>query len=171
MAKPNRRRVLIGTPLALLAAPANAGEVADDHAADMCKRYVVLSDQSRTLSDEWAVLESSLCRKYPGYIGMSDEEQGRLPEQPRFAEIDSERDVLEDEVEALLPAILKLKCRTPAAMMARLMVAERLIERDDHPEANKLLGASLSDLGRLLSVRTWTWASPYPPSRRTRSEA
>jgi len=163
MAAHDRRTVLAGASAALLATASHANTLlTGDKGAEICLRFVTLSDRYQTLSDEWPVLESWLCRKHPGFIGMSAEEQARIPQAARFAEIDRERDDVYRQAEAFLPRVLKVRCQTPEAMIARLMVIERLIVPDEHEEASALIRSSLADLGRHFSVPTWLWTTPWP---------
>jgi hypothetical protein len=159
----DRRTVLAGASAALLATASHANTLpGGDKGAETCLRYVTLSDRYQTLSDEWPILESWLCRKHPNFIGMSAEEQARIPQTARFAEIDRERDDVYRQAEAFLPRVLKVRSRTPEAMIARLMVIERLIVPDEHEEASALIRAALADLGRHFSVPTWLWTTPWP---------
>jgi hypothetical protein len=163
--KISRRAMISLSSIAGLAANQATGAGAPhDEAAAACQRFVELHDQAMTLADEWPVLESWLCWKYPGFIGMSDEEQTLLPGAARLEENIRERDAIDHEIEKLLPVVLKVKCRTPAATVAKLMAAERLIYLDENPEAKRLLISCIEDLGKLLSVETSQWVSPYPLS-------
>jgi|GEM_PF-6942932 len=163
MAAPDRRTVLAGASTALLATATHANSRLDrDKSTETCLRYVALNDQCETLSDESAVLESWLCRKHPGFIGMSGEEQARIPQTARFAEIDRELDDVHGRAEAFLPRVLRLRCRTPEAMIARLMVIERLVVPNENEEASALIRASLRDFSRHFAVPTWLWTTPWP---------
>ncbi len=159
-----RAMIAFSSVSALSANKATAAGAPNDEAAAVCQRFVELQDQSMTLADEWPVLESWLCWKYPGFIGMSDEEQALLPGAARLEENIRERDAISEEIEKLLPIVLKVKCQTPAATVAKLMAAERLIDFEENPDAKKLLVSCIEDLGELLSVETSQWVSPYPPS-------
>jgi hypothetical protein len=164
MPVPNRRSLIAGTSAALLSRSPGTHATAGDAAEAACLRFVELQDRSSTLFDEYPVLESWLARKYPDFIGKSDEEQARYPEAARFNEIKRELDIVEDEAEKLLPIILKSKSRTPGAIVAKLMAAERLTCGDENPQVKRLLISTIKDLGELFSVETWHWTTPWPNS-------
>lgn len=164
MAVPNRRSLIAGTSAAVLVGISSSRAKASDAAEDACLRFVALQDQSTTLSDEEPVLESWLCRKYHNFLDTPDDEQDRYPEAARFKQIRQEAEALDVEIAKLLPVVLKSKCRTPAAIVAKLMAAERLTCGDEHPQLKKLLISTTKDLGELFAVRTWKWATPWPNS-------
>jgi len=147
------RRTVVGVAsAAALTSGSNAGARDADEARETCLRYVEMEDQVLSLLDEWPTLESRLAREYPDFLGRPIEQQALFPGGARFLEIERELDRLDIEREKLLPVVLKLKCKTPDAVIAKLMVVERLIQPDDHPEAHKLVADSVADLHRLLSA-------------------
>lgn len=147
--KPARPALLSGSPLSSVARPESAASA--DPALDSALRYASLEDRVQALVEEWPRLESQIIARYPDFLRLSEDERALIPEAGRFQEIQTELDRLDEERERLLPVVLQSQPKTPAAVMAKLRVAQRLVHPDDHPEANRLIGDSIKDLDRLLS--------------------
>jgi len=141
--------VLTPTLAALGNGAANADAEADP-AREACLRYVKMEDMALSLLDEWPKRELALAQAYPGFLKLSDDEKKLIPGGGRFLEIQEELEVLDAERDKLLPQVVELKCKTPGAVMAKLMLVERLICADDHPEVKKLVADAIEDLDRLL---------------------
>jgi len=109
-----------------------------------------MEDAASLLVEEWPKLESQLVNRHPEFHSLSDEERALVPGGGRFREIQNELDRLDAERETLLPVVLSVRCTTPGALIAKLMLVHRLICDDDHPEAKKLIADAIEDLDRLL---------------------
>jgi hypothetical protein len=90
-------------------------------------------------------LEAWLAERH-GWYELNPEKQRSLPKGRVLFEIDARLNVLFAESQALLKRLPGLTANTPAAIAAKLEVASKLIWPADHPEAHRLIVASVQDV-------------------------
>jgi len=141
------------TPAALLAPDGNAAIVGHDETKAACLRYVAIEDRVTELLAEWASLEHQLANRHDDFFRLSRHAQRRLPGARRFLEIEKELDLFDAERDKLLSHLSSMRSTTPGAVLAKLMVAVRIIHPEEHPAAHRMIADSINDLDRLLSAR------------------
>lgn len=108
----------------------------------------LLDREATNLVREWQRIESHLFRHH-GWPGLSEAEQLRLPvAEPLFA-IDRLLAIVDAQRDALLPAIHRTAACDFADVEAKLEVLERIIYREDHPEAHALIRSTRRDVAKL----------------------
>jgi hypothetical protein len=80
---------------------------------------------------------------------LSPSERAAVPEGAKLAEIDAQVDVLEEESQILLGALLAATTTCVAAVTGYLSVAEVLLREEDHPEVHGLIARAVRDLAGL----------------------
>jgi hypothetical protein len=155
----SRRAVLVGTSASAIAAPAqgtgSASSVAAPapvDAASPYKRYLYLDTKIHRLQRRWGRLESYLAGSH-GWLRLTDAEQNALPAGQELRDIDGMLELLFEQREALLTKLPARGATTLEVVVARLAVVERLIWRDDHPEAHAMIAGARQDLIAFLGQR------------------
>jgi hypothetical protein len=146
----SRRGVLVGAS----ATPALAGvEVSapTNPSIAICQRWLAVGAESRRLQTAWSDHETWLARTY-GWFRLSPSERAAIPEGAKLAAIDRKLDVLEEESQILLRALLAAATTSLVAVIGRLSVAEVLLGKEDHPEVHELIARAVREL-TVLSVR------------------
>lgn len=140
----SRRTVIAGTtavvlPSPKLAAPTIAAAAISDGAKPY-ESWLYLTAKIERLQTRWAKLESWLVREH-GWFQLSPAEQQALPWAKELRDIDGCLDLLFEKREAVLETLPTHRSTTLEAVVAKLKVVERLVERDDHPEARTGMGS------------------------------
>ncbi len=150
---PSRRTLMAGASIALAAAGlTNPQTLADpaDETISLCRRWTELEAAVDKLWDEWADLEAKLAREHPTFFKLSDDERHQLPGGgARMRDIEETAAKLTPMRDALLPKLPRLKAHSHDAVLAKLVVASRLIIPEHEPEAYKIVKDSIKDLRRL----------------------
>ena len=128
------RRALIG---AATAAPvlANAGDASA--ADDLVVRYascVAIDIRAGRMVRRWGDLESEAFA-LPGWFDLSKEEQLALPQGREMAEIDGILSSLFEQREKHLAELPKVAATDPTGVAAKIAVAARVVDPEDHEEA------------------------------------
>ncbi|MCK5911646.1 MAG: helicase [Caulobacter sp.] len=165
----SRRAVLAGTSAAALAvpsraaaAPAVAHAAATDGGANAYRQWLFLTAKIERLQTRWAKLESWLAREHK-WLQLSPAEQQALPWARELRDIDGCLDVLFEQREALLQRLPTVGCSSLEAVAVKLGVVERLVARDDHPEAHAMVAGARQDLlafVRAAELREYPAAAP-----------
>ena len=152
----SRRAVLAGTSAAVLPAPkltapaVAAGAISEG--AKPYRRWLAVNAKIERLQTRWAKLETWLVREHC-WFQLTPAEQQALPWAKELRDIDGCLDVLFEQREALLETLPTHGSTTLEAVAAKLEVVERLVERDDHPEAHAMVAGARQDLVALLHRR------------------
>ena len=77
---------------------------------------------------------------------MSPSERAAVPEGAKLAEIDAQVDVLEEESQILLRALLVAATPCVPAVISYLSAAEVLLREEDHLEVRGLISRAVRDL-------------------------
>jgi len=148
----SRRAVLAGTSAAALAAPKAADAVppvvqgaTTTDGARAYRRWLFLTAKIERLQTRWAKLESWLAREHK-WLQLSPAEQQALPWARELRDIDGCLDVLFEQREALLQRLPTVGCTSLEAIAVKLGVVERLVARDDHPEAHAMVAGARQEL-------------------------
>lgn len=152
----SRRSVLAGTSAAALAMPSPAATVptvthtvATNSGPSAYKRWLFLTAKIERLQTRWAKLESWLAREHK-WLQLSPAEQQALPWARELRDIDGCLDVLFEQREALLQRLPTVGCSSLEAIAVKLGVVERLVARDDHPEAHAMVAGARQDILALI---------------------
>jgi hypothetical protein len=142
----SRRAVIAGTSAAVLPAPklAAAATIISDGAKPY-RRWLYLNAKIDRLQTRWAKLETWLVREH-SWFQLTPAEQQALPWAQELRDIDGCLDVLFEQREALLETLPTHGSTTLEAVAAKLEVVERLVQRDDHPEAHAMIAGARQDL-------------------------
>lgn len=143
------RRSVMG---AATAAPvlANVGEpaaAADDLVA-RCASFVAIDIRTSRLVRRWGDLESEAF-KLPGWFKLSKEEQLALPQGREMADIDRMLASLFEQREKLLAELPKVAANDPTGVAAKIAVAARAVDPEDHEEAHNLIAGAARDLANM----------------------
>ncbi|MCR5877590.1 helicase [Phenylobacterium sp. J367] len=145
----SRRAVIAGTSAAVLPAPKLAASpvaaATISEGAKPYRRWLYVNAKIERLQTRWAKLETWLVREH-SWFQLSLAEQQALPWARELRDIDGCLDVLFEQREALLETLPTHGSTTLEAVAAKLEVIERLVERDDHPEAHAMIAGARQDL-------------------------
>ena len=142
------RRSVIG---AATAAPvlANAGGVAKaDSLTDRCGTFVATDIRIRRLLMRWSDLESDAAKNH-NWFKLSRKEQLELPQGREMAEIDKVLPGLFREREKLLKALPRSAANDVTGVAAKIAVAAKAIDPEDHEEVHHLLTGATRDLAAM----------------------
>ncbi|MBJ7411258.1 MAG: helicase [Phenylobacterium sp.] len=149
----SRRAVLVGTsaaaasPSAAAATPTGVVRPAGQ-AARLYRRWVCLDREVERLLLRWGDIEGWLFDTH-NWHRLSEAEQAALPEGQALRDVDAQLKRLCAERDGLLDELPRHGARTLDAIAARLAVVERLLYREDHPEAYDMIVGSRRDLAAL----------------------
>jgi hypothetical protein len=155
----SRRAMLVGTSAAAAASGANATAPlsARPHTfsdpATLYKHWVSLDREIERLLLQWGNFEGRLMQEHNWYQ-LSEAERAGLPEGQDFRDLDASLNRLLAEREGLLGKLPTRGATTIETVAARLAVVERLLYRDDHPEAHAMVVGSRRDLAAIVAGRT-----------------
>ncbi len=145
----SRRAVIAGTSAAVLPWPmpgaSLAASAAISEGARPYRRWLAINAKIERLQTRWAKLETWLVREH-SWFQLTPAEQQALPWAKELRDIDGCLDVLFEQREALLETLPTHGSTTLEAVVAKLEVIERLVERDDHPEAHAMIAGARQDL-------------------------
>ncbi|MDP3115938.1 MAG: helicase [Phenylobacterium sp.] len=145
----SRRAVLAGTSAAVLPAPMPAASLAAAAAisdgAKPYRRWLAINAKIERLQTRWAKLETWLVREH-SWFQLTPAEQQALPWANELRDIDGCLDLLFEQREAILETLPTHGSTTLEGVAAKLEVIERLVERDDHPEAHAMIAGARQDL-------------------------
>ena len=152
----SRRAVLVGTsaaaasPQASAAAPLAAVTASSSDATRLYKHWLQLDRQVERLLLRWGDIEGWLLEAH-NWHRLSDAEQAALPEGQALRDVDAQLKRLSAKRDGLLDKLPRQGAGTLEAIAARLAVVERLLYRDDHPEAHAMIVGSRRDLTALMA--------------------
>jgi hypothetical protein len=143
------RRTLIG---AATAAPVlgNAGGMssAADDLVVRCASFVAIDIKTARLVRRWGDLESEAFA-LPGWFDLSKEEQLAHPQGREMAEIDRMLSSLFDQRWKLLAELPDVPATDPTGVAAKIAVAARAVDPEDHEEAHNLIAGAARDLANM----------------------
>jgi hypothetical protein len=142
----SRRTVIgaaAGAPVLANAAPA----VADDLVA-RCASFVAIDIRIGRLVRRWGDLESEAF-ELPGWFKLSKAEQLALPQGREMAEIDRVLPSLFDQRERLLAELPAVAATDPTSVAAKIAVAARAVDPEDHDNAHHLIAGAARDLANM----------------------
>ncbi|MBJ7410237.1 MAG: helicase [Phenylobacterium sp.] len=154
----SRRAVLVGTSAAATAPtlPYAAGSPAEaltpDSGVKPYERYLQIDARISRLQRRWGRLESYLADQHD-WLRLSEAERGAVPGAQELRDIDGMLDLLFEQREKLLAELPVRGATSLEVVIARLAVAERLIWRDDFPEAHAMIAGAREDLSAMLDTR------------------
>jgi hypothetical protein len=151
----SRRAVLIGTSAAVsapkvAAAHAAAPVTASGTATGLYRRWVHLDQEIERLLLRWGDIEGWLFETH-NWHRLSEAEQAALPAGQALRDVDVQLKRLCAERDGLLDKLPRSGAETLETIGARLAVVERLLYRDDHPEAYDMILGSRRDLTTLMA--------------------
>jgi hypothetical protein len=153
----SRRAVLVGTSAAATAstltqaASAPAEALMPHSTVRPYERYLQIDARISRLQRRWGRLEAYLADQYD-WLRLSEPERGAVPGAQELRDIDGMLDLLFDEREKLLAELPARGATSLEVVIARLAVAERLIWRDDFPEAQAMIAGAREDLSAMLNT-------------------
>jgi hypothetical protein len=142
------RRSVVG---AATAAPvlANAGrEAPADDLVVRCANFVAIDIRTGRLVRRWGDLESE-AYALPGWFDLSKEEQLAHPKGREMAEIDRMLASLFEQREKLLAELPGVAANDPTGVAAKIAVAARAVDPEDHEEAHHLIAGAARDLANM----------------------
>jgi hypothetical protein len=142
------RRTLIG---AATAAPvlASAGGAAEaDDLIVRCASFVAIDIRVGRLVRRWGDLESEAFA-LPGWFDLSKEEQLAHPKGREMADIDRMLSSLFDQRWKLLGELPEVAANDPTGVAAKIAVAARAVDPEDHEEAHNLIAGAARDLANM----------------------
>jgi hypothetical protein len=143
------RRTLIG---AATAAPvlAKVGEpaAAADDLIVQCASFVAIDIRVGRLVRRWGDVESEAFA-LPGWFDLSKEEQLAHPKGREMAEIDRMLSSLFDQRWKLLADLPTVAATDPTGVAAKIAVAARAVDPEDHEEAHNLIAGAARDLANM----------------------
>lgn len=154
----SRRAVLVGTSAAATAptlthAAGAAGEtLTPASAVKPYERYLQIDARISRLQRRWGRLESYLADRHD-WLRLSKAEQRAVPGAEELRDIDGMLDLMFEQREKLLAELPVRGATSLEVVIARLAVAERLIWRDDFPEAHAMIAGAREDLSAMLETR------------------
>jgi len=152
----SRRAVLVGTSAAAASTPTIGvasrprTTVAPVDGAQAYRRFLYIDGKISRLQ-RWARLESYLVDHH-NWCRLTDAEQRTLPAAQELRDIDGMLELLFEQREALLPKLPARGASSLQVVVARLAVVERLIWRDDFPEAHAMIAGAREDLLRFIDA-------------------
>lgn len=165
----SRRAILAGTSAAAFSAatpmtavppsiPSATVLTVTDEGTRRCANWLALDTKIDRLQTRWAKLETWLAKDH-GWFELSPAERQALPWAKELRDIDGCLDVLFEKRDALLEGLPASGSVSLESVVARLAVVERLICRDEHPEANALIAGARRDLVAMAGGRSRSfWA-------------
>lgn len=153
----SRRAVLVGTTATTTAAALSGSSkpAVETLAADSAKpyeRYLQIDARISRLQRRWGRLESYLADQHD-WLRLSEVERPAVPGAQELRDIDGMLDLLFGQREKLLSELPVRGATSLEVVIARLAVAERLIWRDDFPEAHAMIAGAREDLSAMLDTR------------------
>lgn len=152
----SRRAMLVGTSAAAAASGANAATplVANAPASidptKLYRHWVSLDLEVERLLLRWGDVEAWLDQEH-NWLRLSEAEQAALPEGQALRDVDARLKDLFTERDGLLDKLPTRGAKTLDAIAARLAVVERLIYREDAPEAHAMIVGSRHDLCAIMA--------------------
>lgn len=151
----SRRAVLVGTSAAATAPQAGVAHplpsvTASGTATGLYRRWVHLDREIERLLLRWGDIEGWLFETH-NWHRLSEAEQAALPAGQLLRDVDTQLKRLCAERDGLLEKLPRSGADTLETVAARLAVVERLLYRDDHPEAYDMILGSRRDLTTLMA--------------------
>jgi hypothetical protein len=124
------RRAVIG---ATTAAPViGAGPLASNDTVAHCADWIALDLEIDRLTVRWSNLEAVLVRGY-GWFSLTSVARRTLPAAAELFEIEDRLEILEQRRERSLEQLSHLPANTLHGVATKLVIAARLLEREEHP--------------------------------------
>jgi hypothetical protein len=142
------RRTVIGAATAAPVLANVGGGASADGLVARCGAFVATDIRIRQLLCRWADLESDAF-KLPGWFKLSRKEQLELPQGREMAEIDRVLPGLFREREKLLKALPRSAANDVTGVAAKIAVAAKAIDPEDHEEVHHLLTGATRDLAAM----------------------
>ncbi|MGR4862243.1 hypothetical protein [Caulobacter sp. LARHSG274] len=142
------RRALMGATTAAPVVANTRGIAEADDLIVRCASFVAIDIRTSRLVRRWGDLESEAF-KLPGWFKLSKEEQLALPQGQEMAEIDRMLSNLFEQREKLLAELPKVAANDPTGVAAKIAVAARAVDPEDHEEAHHLIAGAARDLANM----------------------
>ena len=143
-----RRSVISAATAAPVLANAGGEATAADDLIVRCASFVAIDIRVGRLVRRWGDLESEAF-KLPGWFDMSKEEQQAHPKGAEMAEIDRMLSSLFDQRWKLLADLPTVAANDPTGVAAKIAVAARAVDPEDHEEAHNLIAGATRDLANM----------------------
>lgn len=143
-----RRSVLGAATAAPVLANADGVTGAPDDLIVRCASFVAIDIRIGRLVRRWGDLESDAFEQ-PGWFKLAKEEQLALPQGREMAEIDKTLAGLFDQREKLLAELPDVAATNPTSVAAKIAVAARAVDPEDHEEAHHLINGAARDLANM----------------------
>jgi hypothetical protein len=143
-----RRSVISAATAAPVLANAGGDATTADDLVVRCASFVAIDIRVGRLVRRWGDLESEAF-KLPGWFKLSKEEQQALPQGREMADIDQMLASLFEQREKLLAELPKVAANDPTGVAAKIAVAARAVDPDDHEEAHHLIAGAARDLANM----------------------
>ncbi len=145
-----RRSVISAATAAPVLANAD-GEAGATSAHDLivrCASFVAIDIRTGRLVRRWGDLEAEAFA-LPGWFKMSKDAQQAHPKGKEMAEIDRMLASLFEQREKLLAELPKVAANDPTGVAAKIAVAARAVDPEDHEEAHNLIAGAARDLANM----------------------
>jgi hypothetical protein len=142
------RRGLIGAATAAPVLASVGGAAGADDLLVRCASFVAIDIKTGRLVRRWGDLESEAFA-LPGWFDLSKEEQLAHPKGREMAEIDRMLSSLFDQRWKLLADLPTVAANDPTGVAAKIAVAARAVDPEDHEEAHNLIAGAARDLANM----------------------
>lgn len=142
------RRTVIGAAAAAPVLANVCGDAVGDGLVARCGVFVATDIRIRRLLSRWSDLESDAARNH-NWFKLSRKEQLELPQGREMAEIDKVLPGLFREREKLLKALPRSAANDVTGVAAKIAVAAKAIDPEDHEEVHHLLTGATRDLAAM----------------------
>jgi len=142
------RRSVLGAATAAPIVPQAASASSADGLVVRCASFVAIDIRTGRLVRRWGDLESEAFN-LPGWFDLSREEQLALPQGREMAEIDRMLSSLFDQRAKLLAELPDVPATDPTGVAAKIAVAARAVDPEDHEEAHHLIAGAARDLANM----------------------
>lgn len=151
LAAPTRRHILTASAVPLLPIePRPAEPQAFAPATSLCFQWRDLDREAERLVHAWQRLETKLFQLHD-WPKLSEAEQRALPAAAPLYAIDARLASVDAQRDLLLASIRRTAAFDLAGVEAKLEVLERIVYREDHPEAHALIRSTRRDVAKLRS--------------------
>ncbi|WP_156398370.1 hypothetical protein [Caulobacter sp. Root1455] len=143
------RRALMGAATAApIVANTDGLAAAADDLIVRCASFVAIDIRVGRLVRRWGDLESEAFA-LPGWFDLSKEEQLAHPKGREMADIDRMLSSLFDQRWKLLADLPAVAANDPTGVAAKIAVAARAVDPEDHEEAHHLIAGAARDLANM----------------------
>jgi hypothetical protein len=142
------RRSVVGAATAAPILASDGGAAGADDLVARCASFVAIDIRTGRLVRRWGDLEGEAF-SLPGWFKLSKEEQLALPQGQEMAEIDRMLSSLFEQREKLLAELPAVAATDPTGVAAKIAVAARAVDPEDHEETHHLIAGAARDLANM----------------------